>query len=67
MSRTTTARGGEEMDKREIIAEFASLLFSAMENAKAEFVDLATLNGFRENLDFLLSIGEETMSPVQKL
>ena len=47
------------MDKREIIAEFASLLFSAMENAKAESVDLATLNGFRENLDFLLSIGEE--------
>ena len=38
------------MDKREIIAEFASLLFSAMENAKAESVDLATLNGFRENL-----------------
>ena len=55
------------MDKREIIAEFASLLFSAMENVKAESVDLATLNGFRENLDFLLSISEETMSPVQKL
>mgnify|MGYP000851354941 CR=1 FL=1 len=55
------------MDKREIIAEFASLLFSAMENAKAESVDLATLNCFRENLDFLLSISEETMSPVQKL
>ena len=55
------------MDKKEIIAEFASLLFYAMENAKAESVDLATLNCFRENLDFLLSISEETMSPVQKL
>jgi hypothetical protein len=55
------------MDKREIIAEFASLLFSAMENVKAESVDLATLNGFRENLVFLLSIWEETVSPVQKL
>ena len=51
------------MDKREIIAEFASLLFSAMENVKAESVDLATLNGFRENLAFLLSIWEETVSP----
>ena len=59
--------GGEGMDKKEIIAEFASLLFYAMENAKAESIDLATLNGFRENLDFLLSIGEETMSPSQKL
>ena len=46
------------MDKKEIIAEFASLLFYAMENAKAESIDLATLNGFRDNLDFLLSIGE---------
>lgn len=55
------------MEKQEIIAEFASLLFSAMENAKAESVDLATLNGFRENIDFLFSIGEETVSPVQKL
>mgnify|MGYP000930565331 CR=1 FL=1 len=55
------------MDKREIIAEFASLLFSAMENVKAESVDLATLNGFRENLAFLLSIWDETVSPVQKL
>lgn len=51
------------MEKREIVAEFASLLFSAMENVKAESVDLATLNGFRENLAFLLSIREETVSP----
>ena len=42
------------MDKRELLLEFADMTLRAMQRLPQSGIDLDTLNGFRENLRFIL-------------
>ena len=47
-------RGGRRMDKRELLLEFTDMTLRAMQRLPQSGIDLDTLNGFRENLRFIL-------------
>lgn len=42
------------MDKRELLLEFTDMTLRAMQRLPQSGIDLDTLNGFRENLRFIL-------------
>lgn len=48
------AERGRRMDKRELLLEFTDMTLRAMQRLPQSGIDLDTLNGFRENLRFIL-------------